>query len=79
MRDPRLARQTTDGVDLLGDPAHVNIEVQDDGRIALTSSTPQDEPILFGPERAARLRNQLGDALTVSLRDARTAGRCDTP
>ncbi|WP_284745083.1 hypothetical protein [Amycolatopsis sp. RTGN1] len=43
-----------------------------DGRITLTSSTPPGEPIFFSAERAAQLRNQLGDALTISLRDART-------
>ncbi|WP_410637756.1 hypothetical protein [Amycolatopsis sp. lyj-346] len=79
MRDRRRTRQSTEGVDHLGNPAQVEVEVRDDGRIALTSSTPPDEPILFSAESAAQLRNQLGDALTVSLRDARTARGCTTP
>jgi hypothetical protein len=79
MRDPLTALQTTEGVDQLGDTAYVEVEVRHDGRIALTSSTPAGEPILFSSELAARLRNQIGDALTVSLRDARTTRRCNTP
>ena len=79
MRDPLHTPPTTEGVDQLGDTAYVEVEVRDDGRIALTSSTPAGEAILFSPELAARLRNQLGDALTVSLRDVRTARRCNTP
>jgi hypothetical protein len=72
MRDPLRTRQASDGVDSQGTPAIVEIEVRDDGRITLTSSTPPGEPIFFGAEGAAQLRNQLGDALTISLRDART-------
>ncbi|WP_146073676.1 hypothetical protein [Amycolatopsis sp. CA-126428] len=79
MRDRRRTRQSTEGVDQLGGPAHVEVEVRDDDRIALTSSTPPGEPILFSAESAAQLRNQLGDALTVSLRDARTARGCKAP
>ncbi|WP_410619396.1 hypothetical protein [Amycolatopsis sp. cmx-8-4] len=73
MRDPLRSRQATEGVDSQGIPALVEIEVRDDGRIALTSSTPPGQPIFFGAERAAQLRNQLGNALTISLREARTA------
>jgi hypothetical protein len=73
MRDPLRTRQATDGVDSQGSPALVEIEVQDDGRITLTSSTPPGEQTFFSAEQAAQLRNQLGDALTISLREARTA------
>lgn len=79
MRDRRRTRQSTEGVDQLGDPARAEVEVREDGRIALTSSTPPGEPILFSAEAAAQLRSQLGDALTVSLRDARTARGCKAP
>ncbi|MEV4052716.1 hypothetical protein AB0J55_16165 [Amycolatopsis sp. NPDC049688] len=79
MRDRRRTRQHTEGVDQLGSPAQVEVEVRDDDRIALTSSTPPGEPILFSAESAAQLRNQLGDALTVSLRDARTTRGCKAP
>ncbi|MGW5742399.1 hypothetical protein [Amycolatopsis sp. NPDC003861] len=79
MRDRRRTRQSTEGADQLGGPARVEVQVRDDGRIALTSSTASGEPILFSAESAAQLRNQLGDALTVSLRDARTARGCKAP
>ncbi|MEV6827586.1 hypothetical protein [Amycolatopsis sp. NPDC051102] len=80
MRDRRRTRQTTEGVDQLGGPAHAEVEVREDGRIALTNSTSPGEPILFTAESAAQLRNQLGEALTVSLRDdARTAPGCKAP
>jgi hypothetical protein len=72
MRDPLRTRQATEGVDSQGTPALVEIEVRDDGRITLTSSTAPGEPIFFNAELAAQLRNQLGDALTISLRNART-------
>jgi tRNA A37 threonylcarbamoyladenosine synthetase subunit TsaC/SUA5/YrdC len=73
MRDPLRTRQATEGIDLRGAPVLLEVEVRADGRITLTSSTPAGEPTFFSAERAAQLRNQLGDALTISLREARTA------
>jgi len=51
MRDRQSTRQSIEGIDQLGGPAHVEVEVRDDDRIALTSSTPPGEPILFTPRQ----------------------------
>jgi len=67
--------RTVEGVDPQGCSAFVEVAVQDDGRIALISSTASAQPVFLSADGAAELRNQLGAALTTSLRDARTAGR----
>ena len=72
MSQPLPTQQVVEGVDLRGKSAHLEVDVRDDGRIALTSSAPQNEPLVLSAEQAACLRNQLGDALTAALRDART-------
>ncbi|MEV6644371.1 hypothetical protein [Amycolatopsis sp. NPDC051371] len=77
MSQPLSTQQFVEGVDLRGDSAHVEVDVRDDGRIALISSTPRNEPLILGADQAACLRNQLGGALTAALRDARTTRGVD--
>jgi hypothetical protein len=78
MRDRIPTRHVTEGVDQHGGPAQIEVVVRNDGRVTLASSTPADELVFFNAEQVARLRNQLGDALTVALRDTQTT-RCSTP
>lgn len=77
MRQPLPTHQLVQGVDLHGEPAHVKVDVYDDGRIVLTNSTSRDEPVVLSAEQTARLRNQLGEALTAALRDPRTTREPD--
>jgi hypothetical protein len=75
MSNPVSTRGIVEGVDPQGHPAVVEVAVRGDGRIALISSTAPAEPVFLSADRAAELRSQLGTALTVSLREARTTGQ----
>src|SRR5207302_11054530 len=77
MHQPPPTQQVVECVDLRGEAAQVKVVVLDDSRIALTSSASRDEPVVLTVEQAALLRNQLGNALTAALRDARTTRGVD--
>ena len=77
MRDRRPTPLPVEGVSPGGTPAVVRVGVRDDGRIEVTSSAPSGEPVLLTPEATAHLRNQLGEMLTIALRDIPTTQRRD--
>lgn len=76
MRDPIPTSQVAEGAGPMGEAAHIEVVVRNDGRVTLTSTAAAGMPVFFSPEQIAQLRNQLGDVLTIALRDARTGRGC---